>query len=234
MMGMLRVVDLGLCAYRPVLKLQERFVELRKSGSIRDTIILVEHLPVYTLGRRAHEENVVASAAQLAKWSIEVVPTGRGGDVTYHGPGQLVGYPIIKLSEFGRGPGWYVDRLEEAIIRTLQRFSIEGKRDAINRGVWIGQSKVAAIGVRISRGVTMHGFALNVTTNLDHYTGIIPCGIHNCGVTSIEKMKTNVGMAEVKNQFLDIFQDVFDYTSVKNDDKVICDRISTEMENDAT
>jgi len=232
MTRILRVVDLGLCAYRPVLKLQERFVELRKSGTINDTIILVEHLPVYTLGRRAREENVVASATQRKQWNIEVVSTGRGGDVTYHGPGQLVGYPIIKLSEFGKGPGWYVDRLEESIIRTLKCFSIEGKRDTINRGVWIGKNKVAAIGVRISRGVTMHGFALNVATNLEHYAGIIPCGIHNCGITSVAQLRENVSMREVKKQFLDVFEAVFGYTLLEKDDKVICEQMSIEIKND--
>lgn len=223
MRRMLRVVDLELCAYSPVLELQERLVKLRKNEAIKDTIILVEHFPVYTLGRRAREENVVASATQRKQWNIEVVPTGRGGDVTYHGPGQLVGYPIIKLSEFGEGPGWYVDRLEEAIIRTLSFFSIEGKRDAINRGVWIGKQKVAAIGVRISRGVTMHGFALNVATNLEHYAGIIPCGIHNCGITSISQLRENVAMREVKERFLDVFEDCFGYTAIEKDDKVMCD-----------
>ena len=234
MRRMLRVVDLGLCAYSPVLELQERLVKLRKSETIKDTIILVEHFPVYTLGRRAREENVVASATQRKQWNIEVVSTGRGGDVTYHGPGQLVGYPIIKLSEFGKGPGWYVDRLEEAIIRTLSFFSIEGKRDTINRGVWIGKKKVAAIGVRISRGVTMHGFALNVATNLEHYAGIIPCGIHNCGITSISQLRENVAMREVKERFLDIFEDCFGYTVIEKDNKVMCNQVVAEVKKDST
>ena len=234
MMRKLTVVDLGLRAYRPVLKLQERYVALRKDGEIGDTIILVEHLPVYTLGRRADEGNVIASAGQLARWNIEIVRTGRGGDVTYHGPGQLVGYPIINLSEIGKGAGWYVDRLEEAIIRTLKLFLIEANRDTINRGVWIGKRKIAAIGVRISRWVTMHGFALNVTTNLEHYTGIIPCGIQDCGITSIEKLGRNAGMDEVKTRFLSVFQEGFGYTTLQKDERIEHDSVLTEIENDAT
>jgi lipoyl(octanoyl) transferase len=207
----LDVLDLGLRAYGPVLELQERLVAERKAGHRRDTLILVEHEPVYTLGRGAKDSHVVASRQDLAARGIEVVRTGRGGDVTYHGPGQLVGYPIIDLGARSKGAAWYVAGLEEALIRTLAAFDIVGRTDPRNRGVWVGDAKIAAIGVRITGRVTMHGFSLNVATNMAHYAGIIPCGIADRGVTSMHLLIPAPDMERVKLQVTGRFQDVFGY-----------------------
>lgn len=210
----LRVLDVGRKAYAPVLELQESLVERRKEGSIGDTLVLVEHEPVYTLGRQADESNVIASSEELHAYDIAVVRTGRGGDVTYHGPGQLVGYPIIHLSDMGQGPAWYVSKLEETIIRTLAHFGIDAGTDEINRGVWVGKEKIAAIGVRITRHVTMHGFALNIRTDLAHYAGIVPCGIHDRGVTSMHCFDDQVSFQEVRDRLVDVLAETFGFSSI--------------------
>lgn len=212
----LRVINVGRCAYAPVLELQESLVAQRKEGVIGDTLVLVEHEPVYTLGRQADENNVIASAEELRAYDITVVRTGRGGDVTYHGPGQMVGYPIISLSDLGKGPAWYVERLEETIIRTLGHFGIQAGRDEINRGVWVGKEKIAAIGVRITRHITMHGFALNVHTDLAHYAGIVPCGIHDRGVTSMHCLDEHVNFKEVQDRLISVMAEVFGFTEIEN------------------
>jgi lipoyl(octanoyl) transferase len=214
----LRVIHVGRRAYAPVLELQESLVEQRKAGEIDDSLVLVEHDPVYTLGRQADENNVIASAEELRAYDITIVRTGRGGDVTYHGPGQLVGYPIFKLSDFGKGPGWYVEKLEETLIRTLETFDIEAGTDEINRGVWVRKEKIAAIGVRITRHVTMHGFALNVSTDLAHYAGIVPCGIHDRGVTSMHCFDPNVDFKEVQGRLISVLAEVFGFTQIEHVD----------------
>ena len=194
----LHVTDLGRQPYRAALAVQERLVEERKAGRIPDTLLWVEHEPVYTLGRNASPEHVLYNAAERARQGIGLEQTGRGGDVTYHGPGQLVGYPILALGKEARRVVWYVDRLEEVLIRVLSDYGLTGRRDRANRGVWIGSEKIAALGVRIASGVTMHGFALNVRVNLDHYAGIIPCGIRDKGVTSLHRFVPSVSMDDVK------------------------------------
>ena len=207
----LDIQDLGRRDFESAFALQETLVQQRRDGEVPDTLLLVEHDPVYTLGRNATEDNIVAAADELAEWGIAVVRTTRGGQVTYHGPGQLVGYPILDLGEHSRGPIWYVTQLEEVLIRTLAVYGLDGRRDDVNRGVWIGNDKVAALGVRISQHVTMHGFALNVCVDLDDYRGIIPCGIQGRGVTSLNVFKPEITLDEVKTTLRGEFREVFGY-----------------------
>ena len=209
----LRIVDLGRTSFADAFAFQEETVAARQRNEIADTLILVEHSPVYTLGRNADPANVIATPEELSARGIEVVPTTRGGQVTYHGPGQLVGYPILDLAARGKGVLWYVEQLEQALIKVLQAFGLEGRTDAKNRGVWIGDAKVAALGVRVTRHVTMHGFALNVAVNLSDYAGIIPCGIQDRGVTSLHLFRPEATLETVKPILTDVFCDVFDYES---------------------
>ena len=200
--------DLGAnVPYPAALAWQEELLATRASGaSQRDTLLLLEHAPVYTLGRSANPANVLPARDP----SIEIATTSRGGDVTYHGPGQLVGYPILHLRQRNLLLLEYIRLLEETLIQTLARFGIVGARDPRNRGVWVGNDKIAAIGVRVSRGVSMHGFALNVNPDMNHFAGIIPCGIANAGVTSMQKLLGRaVPMDDVKKECARVFRDVF-------------------------
>lgn len=192
---MIHVLQLGRIDYATALELQRSLVELRKRGEIGDVLLLLEHTPVITLGRNAKAEHVLASREQLAARGVEVFECDRGGDVTYHGPGQLVGYPIFDLRGFTTPEGprktlgavEFVRRLEEVLVRTCADFGIVARRVAGRTGVWTEHSdaKIAAIGVHISRGVTSHGFALNVSTDLDAFQLIVPCGIADKSVTSL-------------------------------------------------
>jgi lipoyl(octanoyl) transferase len=191
------VLYLGQLDYATGLRLQKRLVDLRKEGAIGDVVLLLEHTPVITLGRNAKAKNILAAPELLARRGVEVFESDRGGDVTFHGPGQLVGYPIFDLRAFPSseedrktlGAIEYVRRLEEVLIRTCATFSIPTKRISGLTGVWTegAESKIAALGVHISRGVTSHGFALNVTTDLSFFDLIIPCGITSKPVTSMTK-----------------------------------------------
>lgn len=207
----LKIMDLGQRDYDSTLELQRNLVEQRKRSEIPDTLILVEHDRVYTMGRNAKDDNVTASAIELKHRGIKLIKTDRGGDVTYHGPGQLVGYPIMNIGGEGKGVLWYVANLEEVICRTLKTFGLEAATDRENRGVWIGNDKIAAIGVRVTRQVTMHGFALNVSVRLSDYGGIIPCGIRGKGITSLNLFVPDVSMEEVKKRIIQRFVKVFDY-----------------------
>ena len=212
----LDVRRLGLVEYSAALELQARLVEERRSGAIGDTILLLEHPPVITLGvkTRGKQANIVASPEVLAAEGVSVFETGRGGDITYHGPGQLVGYPILDLRPDRCDVHRYVRDIEEALIIALREFDIEGGRLAGRTGVWVGpegrEEKIAAIGVRISRWITSHGFALNVGTNLRHFQLIVPCGIADRGVTSIERLLEGaVPMSDVENAVVRAFGRVF-------------------------
>lgn len=195
---MISVVQLGRLDYAAGLRVQQKLVELRKAGEIGDVLLLLEHTPVITLGRNAKAANVLLSPDQLALRGVEVFECDRGGDVTFHGPGQLVGYPIFDLRGFAAPDGKrktlgavdYVRRLEEVLIRTCADFSISTKRIPGLTGVWTEtnpEAKIAAIGVHISRSVTSHGFALNVNTDLTYFNLIVPCGITSKPVTSIKQ-----------------------------------------------
>lgn len=178
-------VWLGRMAYRPCWELQRRLAAARASGRAPYVLLLVEHEPVYTLGRAARREHVLWDEAECARRGVEVVEVDRGGDVTYHGPGQLVGYPVVDLRPLGLGVREYVRALEEAMLRLLRRFGVEGRREPGLPGVWVGSAKVGAIGVRCSRGITTHGFAFNVDPDPEHFAGIVPCGLRDRGVTSL-------------------------------------------------
>jgi lipoyl(octanoyl) transferase len=196
---LISVLQLGTIDYATGLSLQQRLVELRKEGRIGDVLLLLEHSAVITLGRNAKRTNILASPELLAQHGVEVFDCDRGGDVTFHGPGQLIGYPIFDLRGFTTSDGKrktlgaieYVRRLEEVLIRTCAEFTIPAKRICGLTGVWTAsskdESKIAAIGVHISRGVTSHGFALNVNTDLDDFKLIIPCGISAKPITSMAK-----------------------------------------------
>ena len=179
---------LGLTAYGDGLRLQERAVERLRAGEGGEQLLLLEHPHVFTLGRGADATNILADETQLAAHRIEVHETGRGGDVTYHGPGQLVGYPIINLKPDRCDVHRYVRDIEEVLIRTAGEYGVEGGRIKGLTGVWVGDEKVAAIGVRIARWITSHGFALNVNTDLQYFRMIVPCGITDKGVTSLARL----------------------------------------------
>jgi len=183
--GRIRLIRLGIEPYGPMQVLQNELVGWRQQGLIEDTLLLLEHSPVITLGRRADPNHILAAPEVLASEGVEVCQSERGGDVTYHGPGQLVGYPILYLHDYGLGASDYMHRLEEVIVRALADFGLAAHRRQGVIGVWIGENKIAAFGVRIKRGVTLHGFALNVSPNLLHWSFIIPCGIADGGVTSL-------------------------------------------------
>jgi lipoate-protein ligase B len=208
----LTVLDLGSQPYGPVLRLQEERLEARLRDEVPDALILVEHTPVFTMGRAANPANLLIPEEECRRRGIEVHRTGRGGDITYHGPGQLVAYPVIDLITMGLGAADYVGRLESVIQAVLRDFGVESATDPKHRGVWIGTDKIAAIGVRISRHVTMHGFALNVKVNLRHYEGIIPCGITGRGVTSLHRFVPDVAMDAVKERVVARFTEVFGYS----------------------
>jgi len=186
----IEVRRLGTIDYQAALDLQAQLVERRKQGLIPDQLLLLEHPPVITLGVRTRSDrsHVLESEAALAAKGVGLFETGRGGDVTYHGPGQLVGYPIVDLKPDRCDVHRYVRDLEEVLIRAVDAFGVRAGRIEGLTGIWVGDQKLAAIGVRISRWVTSHGFALNVNTDLSHFGLIVPCGITDKGVTSLERL----------------------------------------------
>jgi lipoyl(octanoyl) transferase len=198
--------------YAEALALQRQLVEERRANAIPDVLLLVEHPPVLTLGVRGDggRSHILATPAALTSRGIEVFETGRGGDITYHGPGQIVGYPILDLRPDRCDVHRYVRDLEEVVIRVAADFGVEARRIEGLTGVWAGEDKLAAIGVRISRWITSHGFALNHTTNLSHFDLIVPCGIADRGVTSLAQLGCSAGRLEVESCVARHFGDVFD------------------------
>jgi lipoyl(octanoyl) transferase len=209
----LEVRRLGVVPYAEALELQKELVEARKADRIPDQLLLLRHPPVITLGVKARHDrsHVLATAELLSDEGVELFETGRGGDVTYHGPGQLVGYPILDLRPDRCDVHKYVRDLEAALIRVAAVFDIEAGRVPGLTGVWVGNGKLAAIGVRISRWITSHGFALNVGTDLSHFDLIVPCGITDRGVTSLEILiGRQVAMRDVENAAISSMADVFE------------------------
>jgi lipoyl(octanoyl) transferase len=206
----LLVRRLGRIAYAEGLEAQAHLVAERQAGHIPDTLLLLEHQPVFTLGRNARPENMLLSAEALRARGFDVYETGRGGDVTYHGPGQVVGYPILDLGPDRRDVHRYVRDLEEVMIRTCADYAIAAARVTGLTGTWVGDAKIGAIGVRIARWVTSHGFALNVSTDLSPFDLIVPCGIRGRGVTSLERLVSRpVEVDEVMTRLADHVADVF-------------------------
>lgn len=198
----LHALRMGRIGYTPMLALQEARHAAVLADTAPDTLFLLEHDPVVTLGKNSGldgADNLKRTPAELAAMGIEVYRASRGGDVTYHGPGQIVGYPIVKLRDGEKDIRRFIWNLEEVLIRTCAEYGIVATRVDDLRGVWVGNDKVAAVGVRVARWTTMHGFALNVNTNLAHFDTIVPCGIHDRGVTSFEKLLGRpVAIAEVE------------------------------------
>jgi len=211
-MRRLQVYRLGLVSYPEALAMQRALVEDRRADRIPDTLLLLEHTSVITLGVKGDggRSHVLADPQLLAARGIEILETGRGGDVTFHGPGQIVGYPILDLKPDRMDVHRYVRDLEETLIRTVGDFGIVATRVGGLTGVWVGQNKVAAIGVRLSRWITSHGFALNVAPNLDDFDLIVPCGIADRGVTSLAQLGCVDSQSTVEDRIVKHFCDVFD------------------------
>jgi len=194
---------LGLIRYAPAWELQKRVVAARKAGLIEDVLLLCEHPHVITLGRNGKRAHLLVSEGVLRQKGVEYLETSRGGDITYHGPGQIVGYPILDLAAIKRDVVWYVRQLEEAMLRTSADFGIRAQREAGKTGIWVGEGaaaeKLGAIGVHISRWVTSHGFAYNAATDLRYFDLIVPCGIGGRKATSLEKLLARqVGLEDVR------------------------------------
>lgn len=208
----LEVRRLGVVSYAEGLEIQKRLVEQRKAGEIPDQLLLLEHPPVITLGVKSRNDrsHIVAPPGELEAERVEIFEAGRGGDVTYHGPGQLVGYPIIDLQPDRCDVHRYVRDIEEVMIRMAAAFGVKATRLPGLTGAWVGSEKLAAIGVRIARWVTSHGFAFNVNTTLEHFRFIVPCGITDKGVTSLHKLLGRpISMAEAEREAEIAFRAVF-------------------------
>lgn len=202
----------GLTDYGEALELQRGLARARVNHELsEDLLLLLEHPRVITLGRGARALNVVATSDELGRRGVEVHEVERGGDVTYHGPGQLVGYPIIDLRQHKQDLHWYLRRLEEVLIRTLGEYGVIGRRVPGYTGVWVEDRKIASIGVHVTRWVTFHGFALNVSTRLEDFALIVPCGIEAVQMTSLEReIGSPLGIAEVGDRTARCFGEVFD------------------------
>jgi lipoyl(octanoyl) transferase len=204
----LDVVRLGRRKYDEVWEKQKALVDQRRFGAVPDTLILVEHDPVYTLGKNSNENHLL----QTRDRHVPVYQIERGGDVTFHGPGQLVGYPILDLHHHRLSVSWYMRTLEKVLIQTLGQFGIEARCREGLTGVWVREEKIAALGVRLSRWISMHGFALNVNTDLKFFDGIIPCGIFEYDVTSMSQiLGEEVSLVEVEETLITIFRLLFSF-----------------------
>jgi lipoyl(octanoyl) transferase len=215
------VVELGFVRYEQACNLQQKLVQARKEGAIPDVLLLCEHPHVITLGRNGRGENLLASNHLLTKMNVEFHPSDRGGDITYHGPGQIVGYPILDLAEHRRDVRWYVNQLEEVMIRGTADFGLVAKRVEGQHGVWIdseasgAEEKLGALGVHLSRWVTSHGFAYNVSTDLRYFDLIVPCGIAGKRATSLERaLGKNLGSHEATQSLILRFGQVFERTMI--------------------
>ena len=204
----INIIDLGKCAYKICLEQQAATHSKVFNQKLEDSIIFVEHNHVYTLGKNADRNNILPSYPK----NVEIINIDRGGDVTYHGPGQLVGYPIINIKSLNLSIGKYIHTLEDILINTLSYYSIFAERRDKLIGIWVGDEKIGAIGVRVKNGVTKHGFALNVNPDLSYFNGIIPCGIDNCKVTSMEQLlNKNIEIKLVQDIIIKEFVKHFNY-----------------------
>ena len=201
----INIVDLGRMDYQSAWDFQKEFHNKVLLGKEADTLFLVEHEPVYTLGKNANNNNLLKKANS----NVKVFNVERGGDITYHGPGQLVGYPILDLHNYQKNISWFMRTLESILIETLSSFGIHANQKEGLTGVWVGDEKIGAQGVRISRWVTMHGFSLNVNTDLSYFESIVPCGIVNCEITSMKQLLGNPqDMDLVKKRTVNAFNNI--------------------------
>jgi len=206
--------DLGFIDYQEAWNLQKEIFELRYKNGISDILFLLEHPHTYTLGKVADKNHLISSNKYLEENKISVYDIDRGGDITYHGPGQIVGYPIINLNDWEKDTHKYLRALEEVLIQVCKEYGLSAERNSKHTGVWIGNKKIAAIGIKVSRWITMHGFAFNVNTDLSLFNGIIPCGIVDKDVTSLQKeLGEKVDLDEVKEKITKYFVEVLSYDS---------------------
>jgi lipoyl(octanoyl) transferase len=207
----INIVDLGVIDYKEALQFQEKLLLLRKEERINDTMLILEHKPVITIGKRGNQNNILVSEEFLVEKGVKICSIGRGGDVTYHGPGQIVGYPIIRFQNHVSGVRELVRNLEEIFIQLLaDLFDVKARRDSEYPGVWIENKKITAIGLSIQSGVTMHGFAFNVNTDLKSFQWILSCGITGKGVTSIKKLtRKKQDMDVIKKHVVQYFSQIF-------------------------
>jgi lipoyl(octanoyl) transferase len=205
------IVDLGTIAYQEAWDLQHRIHEARMAGLAPDVLLLLEHPHVFTFGKNAKKENILVSETALKEQGIDCVSIERGGDVTYHGPGQLIGYPIFFLEALKLKVVDFVDRLEEVMIRVLASYGLPAERSSLNRGVWVKEAKLGFVGIALRRGITLHGFALNVAPKLSYYDMIYSCGLKGVEIVSLSSLlRRSISMEEVKNRTIDSFEKVFD------------------------
>jgi len=217
-MKKIEIAKLGMIDYQAALDLQEKLLKEVMSGERDDTLLLLEHPPVITIGRSGSHSNIVADEDVLRSQGVGIYDVGRGGDVTYHGPGQIVGYPIMDLKKHGRDIRAFGQKIEEIFIRLLkEEYGVYAHGEEKKyTGVWVGEEKITAIGIAVKHWVTMHGFAFNVNTNLEHFKWIIPCGLEGRGVTSLAKINgCNQDFEKVNNLLADYFCSVFDAVKIE-------------------
>lgn len=208
-------LDLGIIDYKKAWDLQKEIFNRRVNDESEDVLLLLEHPNTYTLGKTADRENLRGSEDYLESNQISVYDIDRGGDITYHGPGQIVGYPIIDLNNWQQDTHKYLRALEEVIIKTCAEYNIICERNPNHTGVWINDRKIAAIGIKVSRWVTMHGFAFNINTDLNLFNGIIPCGIKDKAVTSLKnELRSDINISEVKELLVKYFKEIFTYKNI--------------------
>ncbi len=214
----LDIIDWGPTEYQAALERQKSLVSLRRTGEVPDTLVFTEHAPVFTIGmRKGAERHLIWNEAQLKAKGVQVIHSNRGGDITYHGPGQIVGYPIISL-QMQRDLHAYLRDLEEVVIRTLANFGLQTARREGQTGIWLDTRKICAIGVAVRSWVTYHGFALNVNTDMGQFTGIVPCGITNGTVTSMQtELGKPIDLDEVQARLAVEFKNVFRNTAAPNE-----------------
>jgi len=211
----IEVIETGVTDYHDVWDFQRELFNQVVENRSQNFLILTEHNPVITIGKTGSFQNLLTEPSNLKSKGIKIVEIDRGGDITFHGPGQILGYPILDLSQFKKDIHWYLRNLEEVIIQTLHDFNIEGERISNLTGVWVNRKKICAIGVKVTRWVTMHGFALNVSTNLDYFNHIIPCGISDHGVTSIFEQYGNIiDQKDVINSLNHYFAEIFEVQQI--------------------
>ena len=217
-MNTLNVYKIGLVPYKSALDLQMRLLEKRKNGEIGDTLLLLEHPPTFTIGRKGHKEHLLINERYLSERGIDFQEISRGGDITFHGPGQLVGYPILDLSTKGRDVHKYLRGLEELIVLMLEDFNIKANRIEGLTGVWVDGHKIASIGVGVKRWITYHGFALNVNTELSYFDMIVPCGIPDVKMTSVAGWlgkKEEIEMEDVEESAIKSFIKTFNFDTAR-------------------